>query len=397
MNKKIVRILICLLFIGTVIPQTVFFESVKADPGDVINIFDTPGYYCWGVAWNWKANTIWASGVAEGTMHIFEVDPSDGKILQDLNINQPGGVDGSFEIFTYDGNYFWAKDPYGSVIFKIDSSDGSIIDSFNFLDGVDLLGLSWDWNSNILYALGLTEYGSQRNYSIYKVNNNIWSIEKYFDIKLENGVYLLSFDGANFWSYGYGTFDIGFINYDKNSNVLEFYYWPFCNCPPLKQPIGMTFGGNYIWFTYHVYESQVILEDPICQMEISVVNHPPDTPSIIGEANGKTGEEYEYCLDYAYDPDGDALFVWWDWGDGTDTSWLGPYDSDEPMCATHSWSEEGTYTIKAKLKDPYDTESDWATLEVSMPKSKAIKPLFLQKLFQSFSFFEKILKQILKT
>ena len=125
-------------------------------------------------------------------------------------------------------------------------------------------------------------------------------------------------------------------------------------------------------------------------------NTPPNTPTITGKTNGIAGEEYEYCLNYVVDLDGDSVYVWWDWGDGTNTGWLGPYDSGEPMCANHSWSEEGTYTVKAKLKDPFGGESDWASLEVSMPKNKAINiPLFLQRFFQRFPFFERILNQII--
>ena len=127
----------------------------------------------------------------------------------------------------------------------------------------------------------------------------------------------------------------------------------------------------------------------------SLSNNPPDTPIITGKTNGKAGEEYEYCLDYAEDPDGDSLNVWWDWGDGTNTGWLGPYEPGEPICDTHSWSKEGTYTVKAKLKDTVGAESDWATLTVSMPKSKEINiQLILGRFFHRFPLFEKILNQI---
>jgi hypothetical protein len=124
-------------------------------------------------------------------------------------------------------------------------------------------------------------------------------------------------------------------------------------------------------------------------------NTPPEKPSISGKTNGKTGEEYEYCLDYAYDPDGDSLYVLWDWGDDTDTGWLGPYESDEPICATHTWLEEGAYTIKAKLKDPYDAESDWASVEVSMPRTRANIHRLLLNLFQQFPLIYQLLFHIL--
>ncbi len=129
---------------------------------------------------------------------------------------------------------------------------------------------------------------------------------------------------------------------------------------------------------------------------LSAINTPPDALSISGKTNGKAGVEYEYCLDYIMDPEGDNLNIWWDWGDDINTGWLGPYDSGEPICATHSWSEEGTYTIKAKLKDPYGAESNWASLEVSMPKNKAIiTSFFLQRLIYRFPLFERILNQII--
>ncbi len=34
---------------------------------------------------------------------------------------------------------------------------------------------------------------------------------------------------------------------------------------------------------------------------------------------------------------------------------------------THSWSETGTYIVKAKAKDQMDGESDWGTLTFVVP------------------------------
>jgi hypothetical protein len=60
--------------------------------------------------------------------------------------------------------------------------------------------------------------------------------------------------------------------------------------------------------------------------------------SLIGECN-------------ATDPDGDAVYYYFDWGDGGNSGWLGPYASGASGCKDHSYSSEGTYTIKAKAKD----------------------------------------------
>ena len=74
-----------------------------------------------------------------------------------------------------------------------------------------------------------------------------------------------------------------------------------------------------------------------------------------------------------------------EWGDGTITDWSGGGDGSLKMdeCASgetvfikHVYQRKGTYIIKAKARDGFGGESDWATLEVSMPKNKAISTPF---------------------
>jgi hypothetical protein len=95
-------------------------------------------------------------------------------------------------------------------------------------------------------------------------------------------------------------------------------------------------------------------------------NNPPETPSITGPTSGKAGTAYTYTF-VTTDPDGDNVYYYIDWGDDLNSGWLGPYASDLEKTASHTWSEQGTYTIKIKAKDIFDAESDWETLVVSMP------------------------------
>ena len=121
---------------------------------------------------------------------------------------------------------------------------------------------------------------------------------------------------------------------------------------------------------------------------------PPLAPNIDGPASGKVGKEQEYVFE-AIDPDGDDVSYCIDWGDNSNEICIGPFPSGTEQTSSHTWDEEGTYIIRAKTKDVHGAESDWATFEVSMPKSKAINtPLFLQRLFQCFPFLVKILNQI---
>jgi len=93
-------------------------------------------------------------------------------------------------------------------------------------------------------------------------------------------------------------------------------------------------------------------------------NQPPNAPIISGPASGTVGEEYNYLF-VTTDPDGENVFYWIDWGDNYNTSWIGPYNSNEEVNLDHIWSEEDTYTITAKAKDVFDV-SEWSTFLVTM-------------------------------
>jgi len=120
----------------------------------------------------------------------------------------------------------------------------------------------------------------------------------------------------------------------------------------------------------------------------------PATPS--GKISGKAGTEYIY-MSNTTDPDGDQVYYWFDWGDNTNSGWLGPFDSGETVSAKHVWTVKGDYEIKVKAKDVYDAESEWSDpLSISMPKNKAINPflLFLERLIERFPMLEQILQPI---
>ncbi|GAG27994.1 unnamed protein product, partial [marine sediment metagenome] len=123
-------------------------------------------------------------------------------------------------------------------------------------------------------------------------------------------------------------------------------------------------------------------------------NNPPNKPTIDGPTSGKKGETYSYDFQTT-DPDGDDIYYWVDWGDESNTGWLGPYESGEEITKSHSWSK-GTYDIKCKAKDTYDEESDWGTLQVEMPITRDIDNLFLDWLLDRFIWKFPIIRYILQ-
>lgn len=88
-------------------------------------------------------------------------------------------------------------------------------------------------------------------------------------------------------------------------------------------------------------------------------NQPPVMGNITGPSYGKPGMNYTFCIQVT-DPEGDAVFCLWDWGDGSTTEWGGPYSSDEEICAIHAWTNEGIYNIRVKLRDEFGAESPWS-------------------------------------
>jgi len=99
-----------------------------------------------------------------------------------------------------------------------------------------------------------------------------------------------------------------------------------------------------------------------------VGNDPPLIILIGGPSRGKPGIEYTYSA-VANDPDGDQVYYWFNWGDGTNSGWVGPYASGATGSAKHTWTAQGTYNIKVKAKDIHGLESDWVTFSVIMPTS----------------------------
>lgn len=96
-------------------------------------------------------------------------------------------------------------------------------------------------------------------------------------------------------------------------------------------------------------------------------NTPPDTPSRpSGPTTGRTGTSYTYTSSTTDDTG--PVYYRFDWGDGTDSGWLGPYDPGAVAAADYTWSSDGNYSIRVRAKDGEDAESDWSDpLVVSMP------------------------------
>jgi hypothetical protein len=116
---------------------------------------------------------------------------------------------------------------------------------------------------------------------------------------------------------------------------------------------------------YHLLEEWQPFGDPSLRLKslgdsaLENNNPPsePDRPS--GSSSGKAGIQLTFNS-LATDPEGDDIYYLFDWGDGTDSGYLGPYNSGETAQATHAWKKDGVFQVKVKALDMHGFESPWS-------------------------------------
>jgi len=103
---------------------------------------------------------------------------------------------------------------------------------------------------------------------------------------------------------------------------------------------------------------------------------PPNTPSMpSGETDGMHNTQYTYTTGTTDPNTGDELYYLFDWGDGTDSGWKGPYEQGQSASANHKWSDSGSFDVKVKAKDLAGSETDWSpALNVFMGNTAPNRP-----------------------
>jgi len=173
-------------------------------------------------------------------------------------------------------------------------------------------------------------------------------------------------------------------------------YPRFLNNPNTADPITKNTTYNIAHNTLYVdtnYPSCIILPW-VESLALSAPPEKPKTPS--GPTNGKIEQSYTYS-NSVFDPDGDQVYLLFDWDDGTSSGWIGPYESGETVKVSHTWTNGGSYNIRTKTKDMGGVQSEgWSdTFTVDVIGAKLTKNSLLirilDRLAEKFPMLEQLL------
>jgi len=176
---------------------------------------------------------------------------------------------------------------------------------------------------------------------------------------------------------------IELVSIEKNGEIVyEEYY--------TSQPPEPTF--TYIYEISANYGEQINVT-AYCSIEgsgsatITVKSKPPNKPIINGPNKGTSGVRYEWTF-IATDPENEDIKYYIDWGEYCGGyEWQGPFPSGQEIKVGHTYQSQDTFYIAAKAVDIWDSESEWAIFEISIPKQKIVDRPFFQFLKNHVSMF----------
>ncbi|MCX6661620.1 MAG: C25 family cysteine peptidase [Euryarchaeota archaeon] len=155
---------------------------------------------------------------------------------------------------------------------------------------------------------------------------------------------------------------------DGSSQSLDYFFTTCCTSGNYTQGQAHQWSlrqmyVNNLWTagTYmEMFEWGSLFGNPDLTMGSVTTSDPPVTPSKPnGPTHGTRGRQYTFSS-VSTDPNNDQIYYLFNFGDGTSSTWLGPYSSGLTCSASYSWSDIGSYNVKVKAKDTNGATSDWS-------------------------------------
>jgi len=249
-------------------------------------------------------------------------------------------------------------------------------------------------NDNIIAVLNVDMIGfalteeDESYIEIYEDENSEWLADyavdisqeyyDYIELEILRSGYTWGSDHYRFWEAGYNA--LFYAEYNFN----DYYHSPEDIIENMNIP-------------YAVRSTKLITATLSELSGIGTTKQAPNQPKTpIGTSRGGVRNEHNYTTSTT-DDEGDMLYYKWDWGDGSYSEWLGPYESGEEITTSHIWDRLGKYSIKVKAKDEDGFESLWSqSLKITMPRHSLFIKEELIRIFQNnqhiFNIFQKMLR-----
>ena len=227
--------------------------------------------------------------------------------------------------------------------------------------------LNHDGHSNYKYNMRMTTdmvYNFNNDKYFFDYSNGCMSggfdvddcFAEYLNVKSSNGAFAVLMNARYGWFWAYST------DGDSTRFMREFWDSVFGEKNPIiskanqdskEENIHIIDRSCIRWTFYELN----LFGDPTIALKISPPPNKPTTPE--GEGNGETNNEYTYTFSTT-EPDNDEIYYLVDWGDGTNSGWLGPYNSGDTCEATNTWDKNGRFNVRVKAKDSLGMESEWS-------------------------------------
>ena len=224
-------------------------------------------------------------------------------------------------------------------------------------------------NNLIVENIVSTNYSTRNIELLSSYNNQVYHNNFLVYKKNINHPYYIAVDtGLNQWDDG----------------QLGNYWWDYEEKNLDAENNGLTYEEPYEIAPYNTIDRHPLVKP------IGMCSNPPGKPAdIYGSRFGGKNKIHIYNTT-STDPDGDEIYYMFDWGDGTNSGWLGPYSSGSTMIVNKTWEKIGIYKIRVKARDIYGFDSEWSEpIKVIISREKkTIKNItieLLQKLYRLFT------------
>jgi outer membrane protein assembly factor BamB len=356
------------VFIGAPNPEPGCMYCLDADSGEKIwisQIIDNPG-----------SVAVYTDRIYFGAedFNVYCLDADNGSIIWKYKTGgektpyiqvaiykdklYAGGQDGLYCLDTEDGGLIWKYPTIGSIYTTPCTANGFVYfapedDKIYCLDAFSGEKI-WEYDTNLLIVSSPAVADGKIYFGTHDYNFNDYATLKSGKIFCLDAV-----SGEKIWDF------------DTASRV-----W----CSPAIAD-GKIYIGSFDFYT---------LSGEMYCFGGESDNKPPETPKeISGPKYYRLYVEYTYNTN-TYDPDGDQLYYKWWWGEGG-TDWCGPYSSNETVEIKITFFYEYPQTIKVIVQDSSHARSDWAELEVRVPRDKTILNSFFLRLLERYPLLKDVI------